>query len=696
LKPKILQVTNFLTYAGSHGIDFTGIQAAVIGGPNGAGKSSFFISAIEFALFGNSRDVPNEELICDGYDSCSVTFVFFHNDKTYAAKRSLTRGKTQTLQLFAFEPGKEDEGTDLSDRLLKNTQATLLDVIGFSQDLLFCTAISPQDEVNKLSLITASEREAILSEMLNLGIWEKKKKRVGDLINEKGDVLKQCEEVGLAIDVLIGNMAERKEKIQQLRIDAATAQNAYDQLYSQFEQLQKQFLAREERLKQKQALFEQITVLNTEIQTLKLNIEKTVVGDPAQIRERVDVVDQDLAECHELVKQIDGQMQTVRDNIKAWTDKHIEIRTMRGQETKLGILNEVPCKGMDIHRSCPLLKDAQDTKNRIDRYLSGQQNAAYSLQQADEHAANQEKEWTKKYHTFNDSKVQLQGRMSNLERQKEQLSGSLTLAEDVKRWRNAVGTKEITLQQKQSDHDSINIQWDNTQYGALQDQCTHASRAVGHYKAELAGEEQSLRHDQDAVGELESKLNALAPQRAEIENYKILQQAYSDIPTLLFTNTIPYVEAYANEFLMRISADRRIYLRAYRDTKAGTQRKALDAIGTTSTGSRSFKVLSGSEKFRESLALRLALSKVNAELYNTQIGFFIIDEGFGSLDEINVLLIKNALREAAKGFELFLVISHVPELADTFSKRILIRPFGKGKRVEVLENAATANVALDI
>ena len=121
----------------------------------------------------------------------------------------------------------------------------------------------------------------------------------------------------------------------------------------------------------------------------------------------------------------------------------------------------------------------------------------------------------------------------------------------------------------------------------------------------------------------------------------------------------------------------------------------MDILGTTSTGSRDFENLSGSEKFRQSLALRAALARVNAELYNTEIGFFIVDEGFGSLDDFNVQLIKQTLRDMAKHFDLFVVITHVMELKDTFNTEIVVSSGGKGSRINITQRTPSEEIILD-
>jgi exonuclease SbcC len=153
-----------------------------------------------------------------------------------------------------------------------------------------------------------------------------------------------------------------------------------------------------------------------------------------------------------------------------------------------------------------------------------------------------------------------------------------------------------------------------------------------------------------------------------------LHRAYNEIPSLLFEEAIPYIEQYTNEILEKVSPGKRVQLRSFKDTKAGTQTKSLDVVGMTATGNRDFDNLSGSEKFRQSLALRIAIARYNKERNNVTIDFFVVDEGFGSLDAENRVQAKAALKDIASRFDLFLIITHVEELKDTFDNKILINP----------------------
>jgi len=165
-----------------------------------------------------------------------------------------------------------------------------------------------------------------------------------------------------------------------------------------------------------------------------------------------------------------------------------------------------------------------------------------------------------------------------------------------------------------------------------------------------------------AIQQTGADLFNLKAKEKQQANYTALHRAYNEIPSLLFEEAIPTIEQYTNEILDLIMPGRRVQLRSFRETKAGTQQKSLDVVGMTPTGNCDFSNLSGSEKFRQSLALRIAIARYNKERNNVTIDFFVVDEGFGSLDGENIVKTKQALKELASRFDLFLIITHVDRL----------------------------------
>ncbi|MEN3034027.1 MAG: AAA family ATPase [Aquificaceae bacterium] len=95
MKPVKLEIENFLSYRGSHGIDFSELDFFVIVGGTGAGKSSL-IEAICFALFGEvPRGLEPKDLINQTEQYMRVRFSFSFRGERFSVERAVHKRKGQ-------------------------------------------------------------------------------------------------------------------------------------------------------------------------------------------------------------------------------------------------------------------------------------------------------------------------------------------------------------------------------------------------------------------------------------------------------------------------------------------------------------------------------------------------------------------------------------------------------------------------
>lgn len=109
--------------------------------------------------------------------------------------------------------------------------------------------------------------------------------------------------------------------------------------------------------------------------------------------------------------------------------------------------------------------------------------------------------------------------------------------------------------------------------------------------------------------------------------------------------------------------------------KRSAQGLGLSVLDRNTGETRNTKTLSGGEAFCASLSLALGLSDiVRSESGGLAIDTFFIDEGFGSLDGERLNQVNNMLtRLQAEGRTIGL-ISHVPEMKETISEKIDVKP----------------------
>ncbi len=202
------------------------------------------------------------------------------------------------------------------------------------------------------------------------------------------------------------------------------------------------------------------------------------------------------------------------------------------------------------------------------------------------------------------------------------------------------------------------------------------------------------------LGVARQRLNALDQQRdrrlgieeaqAQLADekgiYEELRVAFSrnGIPAMIIEAAIPEIENEANQLLADLTNGRmHVRFDTQRDNVTGGVRETLDIRIADELGTRDYETFSGGEAFRVNFAIRLALSKMLARRAGTRLRTLIIDEGFGSLDELGRDRLIESINAIQDDFDLILVITHIDELKDAFPARIEIVKTSSGAMIQV-------------
>jgi exonuclease SbcC len=110
-----------------------------------------------------------------------------------------------------------------------------------------------------------------------------------------------------------------------------------------------------------------------------------------------------------------------------------------------------------------------------------------------------------------------------------------------------------------------------------------------------------------------------------------------------------------------------------------TESNAMDIYIDYGDSRRIIELASGMEKMIASLAIRVALINVSS-LPKTDM--FIIDEGFGTLDESNIAACGRLLESLKQWFRIIIVISHVDGIKDAADSIIELTRHGKDSCVD--------------
>ncbi len=195
-----------------------------------------------------------------------------------------------------------------------------------------------------------------------------------------------------------------------------------------------------------------------------------------------------------------------------------------------------------------------------------------------------------------------------------------------------------------------------------------------------------LETQKERLAGLDEKLSSF---REKVRLHKQLKEAFgkNGVPALLIEQALPQIEIKANEILGRLSdgamSVRFITQREYKDSKRADLKETLDIQIQDRAGVRDYEMFSGGESFRINFAVRLALSHVLAQRAGARLQTLVIDEGFGSQDEIGRQRLIEAITLVRKDYKKILVITHIEQLKDIFSTQLYVEKTPEGSVVSL-------------
>ena len=185
-------------------------------------------------------------------------------------------------------------------------------------------------------------------------------------------------------------------------------------------------------------------------------------------------------------------------------------------------------------------------------------------------------------------------------------------------------------------------------------------------KAQIsAAEEALIREDAKLawLSELSRTANGRLEGREKIMLESYVQMAYFERILLHANRRMKAMSRGQYELVRANAADKR--------SQSGLELNVRDYVNGTE---RPVASLSGGEAFLASLSLALGMSdEIQAQEGGIELDVLFVDEGFGSLDEELLRIAIGTLQSLSENRRLVGVISHVQELRERISRKIIVR-----------------------
>lgn len=680
---KSMEFDNLFRYGKGNKINFENLDGLIgIFGPNRAGKSSI-VGSLMYGLFNTSDRGPikNSKILNRGANDGFSRLCLSINNTDYVIERKTERllpkrkkvleekdmeKSITSLELYKMmlnvETG-EYEKSLLTSINRDDTDKEIRRLIGTADDFML-TAFSNQGNINAFINEGATQRKKILSRFLDLDIFEKLYSYAKDDLNITMD---KCKVADLSETQLETNQKQLAEVIVSLK-----------ETNEMLQWKREQKTGVEDWLREHQTVdaIDPAEIQKKEDKLSNLqDEEKSLVTQLSEVESKLDVTLSDIGAYELQVKLHD--FQELQDKLKEALKveegaKELERELHRNnnilelQEKSVKKLATVPCG--DNFPDCRFIKDSHQDAKLIKKQ-----------KQIIEDLKEELSSLSLNLNLF--SKSSIEKDIKTFEKATRNLENLRSNKQNLKMKKENISLRLSTVKEKIQDLSKI-IENDRE---TLSKQDTSVLFSKQEEMRRITTELEALEKKKDKLlqeqGALEVRVDTAKEQlqqvKASIEAaklYRALADALSKtgVPSLVLKTQMPAINTELSKLLMSIQ-DFNVSL------DVDLTSNSMDVFIEDTNSKREIELASGAEKMIASLALRVALLNLSSL---PKPDLFIIDEGFGALDEQSLQMCMEFLDILKLRFKSVLLITHVSPLKEIVDSLIEIKVSNDTSSVE--------------
>ena len=427
-------------------------------------------------------------------------------------------------------------------------------------------------------------------------------------------------------------------------------------------------------------------------------------GDPCRDREKIREARNILVNAETDIKSLDDQIRASDDNIRAAEAELVELRTR---------YRELAAEKAGLEKSQQAAnKSLMEQKSMIDEITGGKTAGIYAKEVREQIALLQREliEARKAWELLQNEKQEISRElavaaagMSGLSESLERLRSELQAQVTNEGFDSIAGLRQSLIEpgersgiqnrineyDKLLDHLEKGIRGLRDKIGASEFDCEKLEQAREILETQSAEYAEAVRSE----GALKKHLEVLREKhelwnRLREEKKHLLRRRELAGQLVSLLKGRKYVQFLAEEHLRDMAAEASLRLGTLTGQRYSLE---LDEGGNfvmrddySGSQRRPVNTLSGGETFLTSLALALALSSKIQLKGQYPLGFFFLDEGFGTLDQEKLEIVMSTLERLHDGSRIVGVITHVPELRNRLPRCLEVIPAqqdGTGSRV---------------
>ena len=681
-----LSLRNFRKFKSAE-IEFPDGIVGVIG-LNGVGKSTIF-EAVAWALYGSTAArTPVGEIKRVGAspsESCKVELNFLFGGNDYRVIREVnSKSSNATLIVNGKTIANGSEGVNKYVEKL----------LGMDYKSFFTSVYAKQKELNVLSTMRPHERRPLILGMLGIDAVDDIIKNIRDDAKNKKNVLDR-----LKLELLD---KDGKPKVEKLRRENDNLIDEKDKISGKIhkieEKLEKEkeeLLILEKKQEEKKLRYEDISKSIEELDKIKekylkkKNLEKEIKEIKEKIKDRkerlkiekekaakYEGIDEEIKKVEDKIEEISSELDAIKkernekETFKEYKKREIlEIEKRRKEIENLGPDAKCPtCERVLKDHYYNLLENFSREIEKIEKetsLLSEQiekieeeqkviEKKLDALRKKNKYLSEERRESDKINTTIRNILEEIEKEEKNLEEKSKELEEIKDVSFEEEEYERKVVEKRKAYEE---------YQLALKEYNNKKDENNKLKLELEKIKGNKNLLEQKIESIKEQIKSLEEIRKKIESETIDLEYLQLLVEIMTSFRTDLISRIRPMLSAYASEFFERLTDGK--YKLIELDEEYNI--RILDNGETYG-----IKRFSGGEEDLANLCLRLAISEIVSERADRQFNFIILDEIFGSQDNIRRQNILQALNALSSKFRQIFLITHIDDIKNFMENVIYV------------------------
>lgn len=679
--PQKIKLNNFFSH-GDSTVDFVDFDSCLLIGntegdydkSNGSGKSAIFESIL-WALFGKSRSAVSNDVIKWGEVDCFVDFVFLIDSKEYRVVRRRNR-KSSLGDIEFYVKDEDGDWVDLSGSTNTETNKNIEKEIRLDYKTFINSVYFRQNDISEFAESEPSKKKEILKNIIDLSRWDGYEKKSRALLKESKSKLKALELTSIEYAEVLKEKETVENDLAQLEDDHKFLTESLDAKKVYYEDTFKKYIERKSQIDTDKfdSVTAEISKLQTTIKDLSVSIGKKEAA---------------LMKANSFLKDLDNSISEKNKMLSSIEFKEVDEKEFDELREELISLKT---NGLFYQKLLSGLSASNDLGEECDH--CGQTISEEHKEKIHSHNATKTREYKSKMKEIKVSLDKKKIEFNNFKLQKKINSEFKDLTKDLdllsfKRESTSSKASELDLElsgmvsKADTAKSSLRVNTElleslkDDSFASLKDQLNFAKKEVEQIEKSIKDKNEAIVKTKVNLSLIKEKIEMYKENLKNIKSTKDELQRYekiskylgkAGIQTILLNNLIQELEHKTNDILSTICNEPiQINLETQRMGSDGTTVvETLDLKIRKDGNYHDFKSLSGGEKFRISLSLRLAMSELSSSFGGTKMGFLLLDEVNSPLDRYGVeTLFVSVIKSLEERYKI-MVITHDESLKERF------------------------------